>query len=241
MKPFLGILLLFQTVWMAPAEARTLKIYTIDAPPLTLDQPERHGLVGDILLEAVRRAGFQPELLVLPWRRAQAEVSTGEDLVIIPLSRTAERENAFNWIAPVFDLERTFATLGPPIDSVDQAKREHKIVLVGMGSAQETYLAEAGFDRSQTIVQKIGNSEIEMLKSGQADAWFNSTAETLWKWRRAGETAKLTFGKPVTRDTIYVACSKRCSKDISGPLAREIEAMTRDGITRRIIDSYLVR
>jgi polar amino acid transport system substrate-binding protein len=85
----------------------------------------------------------------------------------------------------------------------------------------------------------IGKNEVEMLKTGRVDTWFNSTAETLWKWKAAGETSKITIGKPVARDTIYLACSKKCSVEISVAIAKAIESMSVDGSMKKIIDSYL--
>jgi polar amino acid transport system substrate-binding protein len=238
-KNLLAVSLLIAALWSYAANARVLKIYTLDAPPLTMDSVDKHGLVGDVLLEALHRAGFEGEFLFVPWRRGQSEVERGEDLLIIPFSRIADREERYTWIAPIFELERTFATLGEAIDSIDQAKALKKVILVGMGSAQEELLSDNGIDKAHRPSQVIGNSEIEMLTSGRVDAWFNSTAETLWKWKVAGEKRKLTIGKPVSKDTSYVACSKKCSPEIVAPIAQAIESMRQDGSMQRIINHYL--
>lgn len=221
------------------ANAESIQVYTLVAPPLTMEGPDKYGIDGDILLEAMRRSGLEAHLNFLPWRRSQKVVATGENLLIVPFSRTPERENEFSWVAPIIDLKRTFATLDRPIDSIKQAKAEGRVILVGMGSAQEALLVANGIDNAHRKEQLIGVSEIAMLKQGHVDTWFNSTIETVWKWKQSGETKPLIIGQVISSDTSYVACSKVCAPRIIVPIQQAIAAMRADGTIRRIVDSYL--
>jgi polar amino acid transport system substrate-binding protein len=221
------------------ASARTLEIYTLDAPPLVIEQGDNHGIHGDVLLEAVKRAGFEAKLVFLPWRRGQDTVANGEDMLIIPLARTPEREPIYTWISNIYTVERTFATIDAPLDSIDQVKSKKATVLVGQGSAQEQLLLKNGVDKAQLQSQVIGKSEIEMLLSGRVNAWLNSTPETLWKWKQSGHKEKVFIGKAIASDDVYVACSKKCSTDITGPIGKAIDGMRQDGTIKKIIDKYL--
>lgn len=238
-KNFLSIFVMAICAIPWAANAETLEIYTLNAPPLTMEGADKHGIDGDVLLEAVRRAGFKANLNFIPWRRGQSIVESGENLLIIPFSRTAERETRFTWIAPILELERSFATLEKPIDSIEQAKAEGKTILVGMGSAQEAMLMAHGIDKKYRIEQVIGLSEVQMLTTGRVDTWFNSSLETLWKWKNSGEKRKAVIGKAVSSDTSYVACSKKCSRDIVEPIRKAIESMREDGTIKKIVDGYL--
>jgi polar amino acid transport system substrate-binding protein len=220
------------------AKAREIEIFTIDAPPLTVVADEKHGILGDILFEAMKRAELQAKVTVLPWRRAQDTVEAGEDQLII-FARTAERDTKFTWIAPIFTLERTFATLGAPIDSIEQAKTKNVTIMVGQGTPQEDLLLKSGIDKEKLQRQAVGRSEVEMLVSGRADAWFNGTPETLWKWKQSGQSQKIVLGKAITADEMYVACSKKCSPDVVQPIAKAINAMKQDGTIKKITDGYL--
>jgi polar amino acid transport system substrate-binding protein len=204
-----------------------------------MDGGDRHGIVGDVLVEAAHRAGFEVKFVFQPWRRAQTEAAAGDTVLILPLSRIPEREEKFTWIAPVFELERAFATIGAPIDSLAQAKAEQKVVLVGMGSAQEAFLESAGIDKAHRVTQVVGRNEVAMLLAGQVDAWFNSTAETLWKWKASGSRTRPTIGRPVSSDTSYIACSRHCQPEVRDSLTRAVSAMRLEGEIGRIVERYL--
>lgn len=221
------------------ATARTLEIYTLNAPPLVIEEGNNHGILGDVLLEAVKRIGADAQLIFLPWLRGQDIVANGENMLIIPFVRTPEREPNYTWISNVYTIERTFATLDAPIDSIEQAKTQNTTILVGKGSAQEQLLLRSGIDKSSLHSQIIGRSEIDMLDMGRVGAWFNSTPETLWKWKQSENKKKIIIGKAISTDDVYIACSKKCSADVTDPIAKAIDAMKQDGTIAKIIDKYL--
>lgn len=227
------------TTASAATQAETLKIYSVDAPPMTMESATEHGFVADITIEALKRAGYAAEMIFIPWRRGQQEVADGENLLIIPFSRTPAREANYTWIAPIFALERSFATLGTPIDSYEQAKTSLKNILVGQGSAQEELLKSQGFPQNQMQLVRIGQKETDLLGMERADAWFNGTPETLWKWKKSGRTEKLVIGKAVDANDIYLACSLKCAPDIVGRLQVAVKTMVTDGSVQRITDQYL--
>ena len=87
-----------------------LELHMPDAPPLTFVSFQGgYGMVGDVALAAIARAGYLSHIHVTPWARAQQRVSRGKNLLIIPLSRTPEREALYSWIAPIMPLERAFS------------------------------------------------------------------------------------------------------------------------------------
>jgi len=237
-KSYLAIGLAVAMAGSLSAKARDIEFYTIDAPPLTVVTDEKHGILGDILFEAMKRANLQVKVTVLPWRRAQDTVEAGEDQLII-FARTAERDSKFTWIAPIFTLERTFATLNAPIDTIEQAKAKNLTIMVGQGTPQEDLLLKSGIDKEKLQRQAVGRSEVEMLVSARADAWFNGTPETLWKWKQSGQQQKIVLGKAITSDEMYVACSKKCSSDVVQPIAKAIDTMKQDGTIKKIVDGYL--
>jgi polar amino acid transport system substrate-binding protein len=223
--------------------AEDLALFTLDAPPMTMSASsvgeQAHGFVADIALEAARRAGYGVTLQFLPWVRGQEAASNGENALITPLARTPEREAAYTWIAPIYRLKRAFATLDRPIDSFDEARSRLRTILVGRGSAQESTLRSMGFDDGRLIHVEIGLSEVDMLRLGRVDAWFNSTVETEWKWRDSGFTAPLVFGRTLYTDDIYLACSKRCAPAVADRLRAALEGVTQDGTAAAIVGRYL--
>jgi polar amino acid transport system substrate-binding protein len=228
---------------VAAAHAEGLQLFTLDAPPMTMIEApvgdHAHGFVADIAIEAAKRAGYTTNLQFLPWVRGQQLASEGENALITPLARTPEREATYTWVAPIYRLQRAFATLDRQIDSFEDARARLRSILVGRGSAQEATLHSMGFDDGRLQHVEIGVSEIDMLRQGRVDAWFNSTIETEWKWRRSGETAPLVFGRTLYTDEIYLACSKRCAPTLVDKLRAALAAVAADGTAALIEARYL--
>lgn len=53
-----------------PCAAEELTIYLMEVPPLTINSPDRKGVVGDAVMEAMRRAGYHPNVVIMPNNRA---------------------------------------------------------------------------------------------------------------------------------------------------------------------------
>ncbi|MFP5512897.1 MAG: substrate-binding periplasmic protein [Alphaproteobacteria bacterium] len=223
----------------ASAGAETLKIYSVDAPPLTMDQPDQRGLIAEVTLEALKRAGYRGEMSFIPWKRGQQEVAQGENLLIIPFARSPAREANYTWIANIFTVERSFAAVGKSIDSYDQARAELTSIIVGHATAQEELLKSKGFPPSQLRIIRVGQKETEVLSANGDEAWFNGTPETLWKWKQSGRPEKIVIGKAVDQNDVYLACSLKCSPQIVEKLKAAVDGMKADGTAQRIIDAYL--
>jgi len=218
-----------------------LDIYLLDAPPLTLlGQNGSHGIVGDITIKAASMAGYDLHLVPQPWTRAQRTVQAGEDQLIIPLSRTPDREANYTWIAPIMTMDRAFFSLDKRVESFDEARRTYRRVAVGMGSAQEQKLRDEGFSDEQIYSLKIGDNPPQMLLRGRVDAWFNGVPESRYIWQGVSNRP-LLMSPPVMTSDLYLACSKRCSPTQVKRLRIAIDALRADGTIKRIIDSYQPR
>lgn len=129
-----------------------LALHMPDAPPLTLYHDERgHGMVGDITLAAITLSGRTARIVDEPWARAQVNVASGQNQLIIPLSRTPEREQRYTWIVPIMPLERAFFSLDEPVNSFAQARQRYRRIGVGLGTAQVEILRREGFADEQII------------------------------------------------------------------------------------------
>ncbi|HRE17016.1 MAG TPA: hypothetical protein PLW86_08090, partial [Rhodocyclaceae bacterium] len=76
-------------------------LYLMEVPPMTMNEAERKGIVGDIALEAMKRSGIPSRLIVEPSNRAMQTVKQHDNLLIIPLARLKDREADYTWIAPI--------------------------------------------------------------------------------------------------------------------------------------------
>jgi polar amino acid transport system substrate-binding protein len=234
--------LLGSAVWLGLAQAAPLPsvdMYVAEAPPLSMVQEgSRHGIVGDITLKAASLAGYDLHLMSLPWSRAQHTVQMNDNQLIIPLSRTAEREALYTWIAPVLTLDRAFFSLDEPVHSYEQARTTYRRIGVGLGSAQAQELSAHGFAPEQIYLLKIGENPAQMLLLGRIDAWFNGISEARYIWRQVS-TRPLRASPVLMTTDVYLACSKNCDAVMIQRFKAAIEVLRNDGTIRRVANAYL--
>ncbi len=218
-----------------------LQLHMPDAPPLTLLHYEGgHGMVGDVTLAAIALSGRLTRVIAEPWPRAQARVATGENLLIIPLSRIPEREDRYTWIAPIMVLERAFFSLDEPVTSFAQARQRYQRIGVGLGTAQVDILRREGFAEEQIVQLKLGDNPAILLERGRIDAWFTGIPEALYIWDRYAERQQALRMSPTLASTdLYLACSKLCDPQLVEQLRAALADLEARGISQRLRQAYL--
>ena len=226
------------TLWASALWAQEVTLYLMDVPPYAMDNPQQKGMLGDVTLEAARRAGLQPKIVVVPSPRALMEVPKLEDTLIIPLARLKDREPHYTWIAHIVDVERAFYTRDKKIDSFEQARTGLQAIGVSRGSAGYLILLEQGFSKEQLVEVNQGTSAPRMLMLGRIDAWYNPVLEAERLQAEIGRD-RLVMGKPLGITGQYLACSKRCNPDLVNRLSRAVREMQKDGTLKKLIGAYL--
>lgn len=218
-----------------------LQLHMPDAPPLTLLQYEGgHGMVGDVTLAAIALSGRLTRVVAEPWPRAQARVATGENLLIIPLSRIPEREDRYTWIAPIMVLERAFFSLDEPVTSFAQARQRYQRIGVGLGTAQVDILRREGFAEEHIVQLKLGDNPAILLERGRIDAWFTGIPEALYIWDRYAERQQALRMSPTLASTdLYLACSKLCDPQLVEQLRAALKDLETRGVSQRLRQAYL--
>lgn len=228
--------ILLSSAWAAPS--RPLELFLPNAPPLSMPgQPEQRGIVGDATVKAAAVAGFDLHFITLPWSRAQQTVEHGRDQLIIPLSRTLDREAKYTWIAPIMSMDRAFFSLDNRVENFAQARKTYHRIAVGMGSAQERKLRDEGFSDEQIYPLKIGENPAQMLLLGRVDAWFNGVPESRYIWREVSDRPLLMSPVLMTAD-LYLACSRDCAEPIVKGLREAVATLRKDGTLERLMEVY---
>lgn len=223
----------------AHGESQVIELHIPDAPPLTFINDSRgYGIVGDVAVQAITRAGYTPKIHLLPWARAQKHVSEEHDYLIAPLSRIPVREDRFTWIASIMPMERAFFSLDRPVTSFAQAKETYRKIGVGLGSAQEDILRSEGFSDEQIYPLTIGDNPAQLLLMGRIDAWFNGVPESRYIWPKVSKRKLLKSSVGSSAD-LYLACSRQCSEKIVEDLRDAVAALRKDGTIKRIREMYL--
>jgi polar amino acid transport system substrate-binding protein len=223
---------------ISPLWAQEVTLYLMDVPPYAMDTPQRKGMLGDVTLEAARRAGYQPKIVVVPSPRALLEVPKLEDVLIIPLARLKDREPHYTWIAHIFDVERAFYTRDKKMDSFEQARASLQTIGVARGSAGYLILLEQGFSKAQLVEINQGVSAPKMLALGRIDAWYNPVLEAEKLQAEIGKE-RFVMGKPLGVTGQYLACSKLCKPELVTRLSNAVKEMQRDGTAKKLISAYL--
>ncbi|WP_296509284.1 ABC transporter substrate-binding protein [Rhodoferax sp.] len=243
-KPLRGVVVCALTsLMLSAASGRSLELFVADAPPVTMIASDKErGIVGDLVVLAIEKAGYAPRIHNLPWMRSQLQVSAGIDQLIIPLSRTPEREEKFTWIAPVMPMERAFFSLDTPVASFQEAKTRYRAIAVGAGTAQLEILKQQGFDDKQIHILKLGDSPVRMLQLGRVDAWFTGVPEGQYAWPNREVRAvaeKLKMSRVLHSVDLYLACSLDCDADVVKRLRSSVQALKQDGTLKKISKSYM--
>ena len=214
-----------------------LELHMPDAPPLTyLSFQGGYGMVGDVALAAIARAGYLTHLHVTPWTRAQQRVSRGHNQLIIPLSRTPQREALYTWIAPVMTLQRSFFSLEAPVADFAEARHRYRRVAVGRGTDKVEILKRQGFSDEQILSIRLGDNPARLLELGRVDAWFTGAEEGHYLW--PNDQNRFFISPPLESSEMYLACSKHCDANLVESLRSAVEALRAEGTLKRIQDAY---
>jgi polar amino acid transport system substrate-binding protein len=217
---------------------RDIPMFVMEVVPMTINAADRHGLVGDIVEEALRRANLVTHVMFVPAKRALTLAPGATDTLIMPLARLKERETRYTWIAPIVEVQRAFYGLHRQVDSFEAAKTQFKSIGVERGTAGLDILLDEGFSRDQIVEVSDGITPLRMLLAGRLDAWYSPVSEALSLLKLIDDGHAVEGGAPVGGTFNYVACSKICNPLIVSKLSASLNAMFADGAVQSIAGRY---
>jgi polar amino acid transport system substrate-binding protein len=225
------------------ARAEPVQLYVMDVPPIAIKAGPGKGVVGDIVIEAMQRAGMTPQLQSPPNNRAivTVQLPASRDLLIIPLARVPEREQHFTWIAPLYKVERAFFTTGARIDSYAEARKALRSIAVARGTANLTILLSERID-PEKIYQINDNDNVpRLLLAGRMEAWFGPVEQMRGFLHHAEQRDKVLEGASVGSTENYLACSLQCDPRLVARITAQLAAMERDGTIHAIRSRYTTK
>ena len=234
-----GLLALQLTLvpFQVAAEATTITVVAAEFPPLTTEASGKpSGVVLEILREAGKKAGVPLKFRFLPWLRAQREVLDQSDVLIIPFTRTPDREAHYQWIAPILAFDTVLVTVADPPASLEEAR---KLVVGYVGGTSFKDEAErAGFTRVEESVDDVTNAK--KLTFGRIGAWITTDLMAPGVYRQAGvNPADLKYGPKLGPTKVsYAAASPGFSKETARKIADAVDQMKADGSWSAIVNRY---
>ncbi|WP_170252324.1 substrate-binding periplasmic protein [Vogesella urethralis] len=222
----------------AVAQSTPLLVDAADIPPFSYQtMTGDRGIALDILREAAAASGVGLQFRFLPWLRAQAETRTGRDRLIIPLTRTPEREAQYTWLAKLCDYRFVLFSAGKPPPATLGEARKLRIAVLRSNPA-EALLRQQGFTRLEANTSEDTNAR--MLAAGRVDAWVAADIAAMAIYREAGgDVSRLRSGPGVGEPmAIYLAASPGYADPQARVLADAINRLQRNGATARIVARY---
>lgn len=150
----------------------TVRIATTELPPLTMENaPQAPGALYEIVEELARRAKVPVNIEFVPWKRALYLSTSLPRTAIFPLTRSAEREHQFRWLARLYHEHFQFIALKHGKFDVAQPARGKELRIgVLRGSLTAGLLRESGY---RNLVEASSVDEcMRFLKRGIVDAVF---------------------------------------------------------------------
>jgi ABC-type amino acid transport substrate-binding protein len=215
-----------------------LRIVTAHLPPLVMGPGGKQaGALRELVDALCRRLDLAPEFAFVPWRRALYLATSMPHTAIFPLTRLAEREAQFRWLAPLYEENYIFmAQQGSAFDVQRPLEMTGKRIALLRGAAQSAILRELGF---RHLVEASSIDEVHrFLLAGMADAAFGERAIINSSLLMLGEEKNFRLGPPVRSTGAWLAGSL----DFSEPEVKRYRAamaeLVADGTQKRIFRQY---
>ncbi|MES2323308.1 MAG: ABC transporter substrate-binding protein [Pseudomonadota bacterium] len=212
-------------------------ITTESSPPTSMQDGERVvGSASDKVREALTRSGIAHSFEILPWKRAYSAALQRSDACVYSTTRTPERENLFKWVGPTDEGEWVLL-----------ARADRKLVMhtledarnmrIGTynGDARDEYLRARGFLVDPAPSDLLNQKKLMM---NRIDLWAAGIRRGSSVLMANGWSDKIVPVLTFNRIKVYLACNPAVPDAIIDKLNAALEAMARDGTTRRIERKY---
>ena len=217
------------------------RLVTAHLPPFALEgQGEQRGILVEVAEAVLARAGLPAQAEFYPWARSQHLVAQGQRMLIVPLSRTPERESHYQWLLKLYAVHQQFiARQGEPsVQSFEQARSLRIAVL--RGAPDIDILRSHGFLDGQIVQASSANDLLRLLERKLVDVIFG--AEIIYASAASQlPSLRLQPGARLSTTTIWLAGSGGFDADERQRLLAAHAALLRDGSIERIFRRYGVR
>lgn len=231
MKKQFVIVLIMLVILSACAFAQAIRIYTEDSPPLQTKQSDGSlgGYAVNLVVELQRRVGNSDEIHMVPWARGYDELKSRENVVLFSTARTAERNELFHWVGPIFEKAYVFYSRKDSNVRISDLESARKYVIgTEPNDVRDQFLSSRNF-------QKIDHSPdyttaFKKLLQGRIDAVAGNFSDSPTEVIEAGGKADDVVANYVFLKTqLWIVFSKATQSAIVTRWGEAFESMRRDG------------
>jgi len=225
------------------ADPTPLQVVSGDLPPFAIEgQGERPGFLVELTEALMAQAGWPVKVQFYPWARAMQMALAQPRTLILPLTRTPEREPQYQWLLKLHVQHFVFITRTgePRVDTVEQARTRKLVVL--RGSPNLAQLRRHGFAEDRVAQAASVDDMLRMLQYGMADAIYGGDLVNLYNARLSGrDPASLQVGMTLESGEVWLAASSGVSEAETQRLLRAQAELQRNGLPDRLLARYGVR
>ena len=214
-----------------------LYITTEASPPASmLHDRAVVGSSTDKVREIMSRSGISYRIDLLPWKRAYTSAVRRDNACVYSTTRTPEREDLFHWIGPLDEADWVLLALadrGYQFKSIEDARG----LRIGTynGDAREEYLRARGFKVDSTHNDLINPRKLLL---NRIDLWAASLRRGSYTLEQNGWSASIVPVLTFRTVQVYLACNKGVPETTAVRMQEALNAMERDGTSRRIERKY---
>lgn len=220
------------------APGRQLRVVTTHLPPLVIENDDKNpGVLRELVDELCKRTQTSLKLEFVPWKRALFLATSMPTTAIFPLTRLAEREARFRWLAPLYEEHYMFlAVRNGRFDVQHPEDMKARRVALLRGAAQAAILQDLGY---RNIVEANSIEEIHRyLLKGMADAAFGERNIIQSSLQSRSAQTDFQVSAPVRTTTAWLAGSLDFDDATVQQFQRTKAAMDADGTSRRLLAKY---
>ena len=214
------------------SNAKDLITVTTDTfPPETYKVPIMNG--------AFAKNDIKYNVVWSPWKRAQKFALDNENKTtfILPLTRNADREAKYKWVASLYNLNIVFITLkgSPKINNLAEAKGKH--IGVAYGTSYEQTLRNFGIHPHAVPNDEYNAKE---LARNKINAWYTDILDDYaiidqLKLNRSD----FVYGGIVTSEENWIATGKNTSDELVKKIQSSLEEFKKGTEYKEIIKKYI--
>lgn len=217
-----------------------LQLVSGHLPPFAIEnQAERRGALVEVVEAIMARAGWSQRVVFYPWARAMLMASKTPRTLILPLTRTLEREPHYQWLLRLYVQHFAFQTLQgqTPILQLEQAKGRRHVVL--RGSPNKAQLLRHGFVEAEIREAATVDDMHRMLEMGMVDSLFGGTVINASQALESGRPKGwLRPGLVLESGDMWLAASSGVTPAEQQRLLEAQTALQADGSTARLLKTY---
>ncbi|MEO9530526.1 transporter substrate-binding domain-containing protein [Roseibium sp.] len=223
----------------SPLRAETatrLVAFTGYLPPLSIDKQHK-GISVELMELVAEEAGLEIEVRYAPWKRAQVLAETTPGSLLFTAAYSASRKEKFRYIAPLLYTQSSFVTLDRPLDTIEEAIENNKVIGVHLGSFRSHILKRSGLGNLEEI--SSADQMSSMLRAGRIDAWYTMSIRARYMFQQQGyDPEDLVVGAPVSHGIQWLIANRDLDPKISSRLAAAVSQVWRDPRYWQIVDQY---